>query len=238
MRTHLSVQVVLQQNVLLPVDELVAHGELQLQLLYLEVLALEDALVHDAVLLQLHVLELQAPHLVLQLHQLPAVLARDLVAQLVPEVFGFFLVVPKALRDVLFHAVVLHDGLAQLLALLPRLHDLHRAVRDYVRREVRLGQALSVVALALLVDAAVRLRPLHHDQLALADLDAVLHVLVLELDQRAPQLHALLEVFHDALTHVIHELAPFAAARTGAHALAQGLEWGRGLATTWQVVRR
>lgn len=234
-KLYLSVEIVLQENVLLPIDQLVAHSQLQLELLNLQVLALQNALVHDAVLLELHVLQLQTAHLVLQLHQLAAVLSSDLVAQLVAEVLGLLLVVSQTLGDVLLHAVVLHDGLAQLLALLPRLHDLPRAVRDDVRGEVGLGESLGVVAFALLVDTAVRLRPLDDDQLPLADFDAVLHVLVFQLDQRPSQLHALLEVLHNALTHIIHELSALTTC-TRAHALAKCLEWSGGLAASWQVV--
>jgi hypothetical protein len=59
-------------------ENLVPHGELQLQLLDGQVLPLHDAVVHDPRLLELHVVELKLADPVLQLHEMLPVLPRDL----------------------------------------------------------------------------------------------------------------------------------------------------------------
>jgi hypothetical protein len=58
-------------------------GEL-LELLNGEIFPFQDALVDNSVLLQLHVLKLQSPDLILQLHQLSSVLTGDLVGEFSP----------------------------------------------------------------------------------------------------------------------------------------------------------
>jgi hypothetical protein len=122
-----------------------AEGGELLELLNGEIFPFQDALVDNSVLLQLHVLKLQSPDLILQLHQLSAVLAGDLVGELSPathesesqrergrvtkeeegkenspEGLRILFIIPEPLLDVFLHRIVLRNGFAKLITLRER----------------------------------------------------------------------------------------------------------------------
>jgi hypothetical protein len=194
---HVAVEVVRLEDVPLLRDDLVAHEELQLELLDRQVLALDDRAVDDLGLLELHVAELQVADAVHQLQQLAALVGRHaaVVPQLRVEPLGALLVLAQPLLRLALRAAVLLDGLAELLALAVGRRDVFRRVGQQHRDAIAGGPGLGRLHAGRV--------PVRDDDLALADLDGVLHVLVLEFDQGPPELHALPEVLLHPGLHLL-----------------------------------
>mmetsp|Transcript_3153 Transcript_3153/g.7300 ORF Transcript_3153/g.7300 Transcript_3153/m.7300 type:complete len:374 (+) Transcript_3153:439-1560(+) len=234
---------VLEEDRPLGLDQPILHRQLQLQLLDRQVLALHQRLVHKGVLLQLQLVQLELADPELQLEQLLALRPRRRGHGLGLELLALPLVLPQPLQNAPLHARVLVDGAPQLLALGPRRpHPVGRRPQQVLRRATvappaaRSAAARSATARAatllvvqeqpvsgLVVRVVLalgrpppRVVPLDDDHLPLPDLHRVLHVLVLELDERPPQLHPLPKVVLNPSLHA-RQLLLVDTSRGGTH---------------------
>jgi hypothetical protein len=125
-----------------------------------------------------------ARYLILQFHELFSIFASYLTAQLSSELFRISLIISESLLDIFLHRVVFRDRFPQLLTfrecfLIPKVMHcvkymadipnlyLGRPVRKYLSGQCGGVNCVSRILAVLLNDIP---RPLHNNQLPLADL--------------------------------------------------------------------